>query len=534
MAGIVYPRQQPRATQSRAEVTVWKALGKHLPDGWVAWHSLRLRVNAGWEGEGDFVIANPRRGLLVLEVKGGHIELQDGRWLQNGRPMAPPRDQAHTFTDNLIRRLRRDGTPPPAYGIACAFPDMDFFEGPENGDLQGLVLGGGHLRWLGESLPPVFDKVVPVRPLPPDTRWIDRLHALWGETWVPQVKLRDRVEEAALRCVSLDREQLVMLEMAGENERALVEGKAGSGKTVIAREICFRRAKAGKRVLYLCFTDALAQALGDSLARELGEGAPKAISVRRLAQHIAGGEPDDNPEWLQVLSQASRALKQKPADYDFVVVDEAQDLEPEDWAFVAALVGDGGLWVFRDARQRFWTDRGVPDSLFEGGYSQLSLLKQKRNPPAVAALAESYIDGDLERLTRGDDEVRVVVQDGDFEAALAAQLDRLAELGVAPGEMAVLSAAGQTRSELLHLERAGDHVLRRADAPDADAHVVADTFLRFKGLERPFVILVEPQLALGERYETRLHIAVTRATGSLVVLCPPEAVAADERFARLA
>lgn len=534
MAGIVYPRQQPRATQSLAEKRLWEALTKNLPDGWFAWHSLRLRVGPGWEGEGDFVIVNPERGLLVLEVKGGDIQLQDGQWLQNGRRIAPPRDQAHTFMENLLRELRRAGTPAPAYGIACAFPDSEFSDPPENGDLRGLIIGDRDLPWLREVLPAVFNRVVPVRPLPPDTRWIDRLHALWGETWVPHVKLRDRVEDAAQRCVALDQEQLLMLDFADHNARALVEGQAGSGKTVIAREICFRRARAGARVLYLCFTDALAQAVGDSLARELGDRAPQATSVRRLAQRIAGGEPDDNPEWLQVLSQATAALSQKPSDYDFVVVDEAQDLEQQDWAFVEALVGGGGLWVFRDARQRFWTERGVPDSLVVRDFARLMLLKQKRNPPAVSALAESYIDGDLTRLKPTDHEIRVVTVEGDFETALATQLDLLMAQGAQPGEVAVLSAAGQTRSELLRLQTAGVHSLRRADDPEADAHVVADTFLRFKGLERPFVILVEPQLALDERYRTRMHIAVTRATARLVILCPPEAVAADERFARLA
>ncbi len=32
--------------------------------------------------EGDFIVANPKRGLLVLEVKGGSIEQRIGIWFQ--------------------------------------------------------------------------------------------------------------------------------------------------------------------------------------------------------------------------------------------------------------------------------------------------------------------------------------------------------------------------------------------------------------------------------------------------------------------
>ena len=85
MPGVVYPRGGPRTTVSRAEVSVYEALSKGLPNGWQAWHSLRLRVGSNWEGEGDFVIADPTRGVLILEVKGGRMELRDGLWHQNGR-----------------------------------------------------------------------------------------------------------------------------------------------------------------------------------------------------------------------------------------------------------------------------------------------------------------------------------------------------------------------------------------------------------------------------------------------------------------
>jgi hypothetical protein len=60
--------------------------------------------------------------------------------------------------------------------------------------------------------------------------------------------------------------------------------------------------------------------------------------------------------------------------------------------------------------------------------------------------------------------------------------------------------------------------------------VIADTFLRFKGLERPWVIVVE--LERGRtRYDVRMHVALTRATVGCVVVATGEEIGADQRLA---
>ena len=72
----------------------------------------------------------------------------------------------------------------------------------------------------------------------------------------------------------------------------------------------------------------------------------------------------------------------------------------------------------------------------------------------------------------------------------------------------------------------------RADAADAAENVIADTFLRFKGLERPYVIVAE--LSSGpERYDVRMHVALTRATLACVVVGTEEEIARDPRLAAM-
>ena len=72
-----------------------------------------------------------------------------------------------------------------------------------------------------------------------------------------------------------------------------------------------------------------------------------------------------------------------------------------------------------------------------------------------------------------------------------------------------------------------------ADRPLTE-RLVADTFLRFKGLERPIIVVVEPGDDKAKRqYETRMHIAMTRAMTAVVVIASEEAVAGDPRLAAL-
>jgi hypothetical protein len=102
--------------------------------------------------------------------------------------------------------------------------------------------------------------------------------------------------------------------------------------------------------------------------------------------------------------------------------------------------------------------------------------------------------------------------------------------GMSAGVVAVLSLAGQGDTDLCVGSKIAGHNVVRADDPGADDQIVADTFLRFKGLERPWVVVTE----LGDRrsrYDVRMHIALTRATVGCVVVATADEIARDARLA---
>jgi hypothetical protein len=95
-------------------IPVNAAIASALPADWPAWHSLKIHIKAGDFAEADYVIADPARGMLVLEVKGGTVRKRDGVWLQNERPMKmPPLDQAHRFVRILLGEFGARAGPRP-------------------------------------------------------------------------------------------------------------------------------------------------------------------------------------------------------------------------------------------------------------------------------------------------------------------------------------------------------------------------------------------------------------------------------------
>ena len=536
MPSGLYPRGSPRPTTSRAEQKLHEALARGLPQGWTAWHSLRIRTRRAFEGEGDFVIAVPRRGAILLEVKGGAIEVRDGRWLQNGKPLPKmPRAQALGFRQTLLNKLKELGMGwIPYLAVAVAFPDTPFSNPPGQGDLQGAVIGQQDLPYIGDALREMAARLLTDKYPPRDAKWIDVLHALWGETWTPRLALGDRVRLREDELVPLDADQLAVLDQVDQNDRLLVTGGPGTGKTLLARDLCARFAARDRKPVLLCSTSALAAGLR-------ADGLEAAWTVRELAADLleeagvklgdgAPRESWDAETWDLAAERASEDSVLAPARerFDAVVVDEAQDLADLDWALVRALAGDRPLWAFMDEGQGFWSDRHCPRALFPASFR---LLARYRCPEPLARFADQYREG-AERIEPGPlSELRVVsvTDDSALEMAVAAAIQNALDDGARAADIAVLSLAGRERTTLCAGESIGTISVRRADDASATESVIADTFLRFKGLERPWIIVTE--LGRGShRYDVRMHVALTRATVGCVLVATAEAIGGDGRL----
>jgi len=74
----------------------------------------------------------------------------------------------------------------------------------------------------------------------------------------------------------------------------------------------------------------------------------------------------------------------------------------------------------------------------------------------------------------------------------------------------------------------------RAHDPEACSSVVAETFLRFKGLERPAVIITDLRLAQGKPdYAKRMYISLTRTLSVVRIIDTRNALVRDPEFSPL-
>ena len=109
----LYPRDEIKEKFPASEKKVHKALKEGIPMGWYAWHSMNLRDADNKFTEADFVIADPARGILILEVKGGRIRKEGGHWYQNENILKDsPFNQVHRCRRILRARHCRPWSPP--------------------------------------------------------------------------------------------------------------------------------------------------------------------------------------------------------------------------------------------------------------------------------------------------------------------------------------------------------------------------------------------------------------------------------------
>lgn len=297
-----------------------------------------------------------------------------------------------------------------------------------------------------------------------------RLHQLWGETWIPSLSLGTRAREAQERRFELDGAQCYALDVLMESDRVLVQGGAGSGKTLLAAEAARRHAALGRTVLLLCFTQPLRRWLELRLERAAEVDTVSGFSKRIVEGSGGRVEATDltsSEVWRAIYEQA---MDVAAPDWDVVVVDEAQDLPDEAWFVVEALARGRRLLAFHDPGQGVWKERRPPADLFR---LSLPLPRGQRCPCGVEALARRYLGqpADESAIARAvsDRVLALVPAAGGIARAVGREIDRLLSERVRLEDIGVVWLRGQTASDAVHrLSDLGGHSFVHADAADAE------------------------------------------------------------------
>ncbi len=325
---------------------------------WVVLHSLGItNHNRVIHGEIDFVVLAPNLGLFALEVKGGRVKQESGVWHftdkhgASGRKVRGPFDQAWDGVFSIVASLvdKLDAShrymAEMLYGIGVMFPDItytaisvdeeqwqvfDCNDGRKVGAFVQRVAAGTRRKWEERYGPLRSSKL-------PSTRDVEYIASLLRGDFDKAVAVSVQLRNAEEELVELTKEQYRCLDQIDDNPRCVIQGAAGTGKTLLAIEETKKAAAAGEKVALFCFNANLGEWLRSHFSKMSYSLRPAYVGTfhRYMAQMTLRGsanlrqpcDEDIQRFYTEDLPEAASVALQHGSDkYDKIIIDEAQDL----------------------------------------------------------------------------------------------------------------------------------------------------------------------------------------------------------------
>jgi len=353
--------------------------------------------------------------------------------------------------------------------------------------------------------------------------------AMLRDLLVPRVSIpvpmaQEFLEEEE-QLVLLTHDQSIALRRMARDKRMVITGCAGSGKTMLAVEHAKRLAANGDRVLFSCFSKALAQHLRQ---REKTKGVDffNFHSLCFYLAHRAGvklPEFDGDPPasyWEEDLPEALvQAIDQLGEQYDALIVDEAQDFHTS-WLdalmYTLRNAEYAPVWLFMDDNQRVYDVKlDVPRE-----FRPWDLTVNCRNTQAIHCEVMKKYEGEMQPEALGPPGRDIeLVHSEDQAQAVAAVLERLCgQEEIPPQDVVVLSSHGFKKSRVA---KGLPGRYRLVDERGKLGNNVYCSSIRgFKGLESPVVVLCELEDLDDASVDQQLYVALSRAKNHCVVVVP--------------
>jgi hypothetical protein len=504
----------------KSEQRVCQALLTGLDDSWFVVPQVPV-VAEGTDGEIDIVLVSAEHGVLAVEVKGGVIRIEKGKWFSYDNPMKrSPAQQAVRNKHLLLKRLRsaRVDTDGLFMGHVIALPDVGSVppEGLGTDAPSEIVFAKTSLAHPTEAVTALLRAHTPV----PVDRFERFLAALR-----PDIVLdgsEGRVLQAARsRLDDETRVHLAGLEGLDANQRVLVTGGAGTGKTMLAIRWARRAVQRGERTLVVCFNKPIAER-----TRKLLEDSGATVStfhdvlVQLLEPHGFRIGANPTPEyWRNALTEALAFHADRVGTpFDTIVVDEGQDFYAHWFEALQHLLDPRGpqrLLVVADPAQAIYVQPWAPPPKMV----TMPLVYNLRNCGSIAKVVQRL--GGPTPLPKAPfgDAVRHFEAGGHGEvrAHVRAALHRLCEeYGVPFSQIAVLTTRTEIRNQLLDEPPEGFPLARWEHR--SEDNVLCETVQRTKGLERTAIVLVDLS---GTPDPVLVYVGASRAVSSLSLVGPP-------------
>lgn len=531
-------------TRSDAEREVLEALQRQLPTSEYeilscTEYTADRKKGGITQGEIDVLIFSPKRGILVIEVKGGgiHYDGKARKWYSYDHkrqkhlindPFKQASRASHAICDHLIKRgITSQSAEAIPVGYAVFFPDIVWGENPlPSHAKRQLIMDASQIKNLHKAVVAAFGifRRDYHRSLTDDEAEIVRSTILYPTACVmPTLKSKIHREEA--RFVRMTETQKLILDHLEHCKRLAIRGYAGTGKTLLALEKARRLYHEGLSVAVLCFNRALSEDMRKSLIKysdRVTVSNYHALCWRLCKEAgLPFNPPQDEDEeraiqfWrYQTPLLLLDALKKVETRYDGIIIDEGQDFE-EEWfeslKYILADPENGYYYIFLDPRQTIYCEPGrLPVPL-----SELVLRTNCRNTKSIAELVRQFGDVEINPHPEAPDGEKPVFiwyedQQDQIEKVKGIVANLLEKEGVEPQDIVCLSTHSRKKSCFCEVDKLAGLALTEELVADEDAIRFASLH-RFKGLEANIVLLCDVRGGDDRCKPEHLYVATSRA-----------------------
>ncbi|MCW4001530.1 MAG: NERD domain-containing protein [Candidatus Bathyarchaeota archaeon] len=527
---------------------------------WIILHSLNLSQHTvRLYGEIDFLIMIPQGGIFIMEVKGGDVKCIDGVWHYTNRynaantsnvgPFNQARDAMFSLRSAIGKEFGKGHRfTKILYGFLCAFPHISFNKhsieyeqwqildkdsinkGLEN-FFQNLTIQitnkHKNQKWFSEeeSLPDANDLNLLCDFLRGD---FERVRTV-----------KERLAEFDKEVKKYTEEQYRILDSIQLNERSVIQGSAGTGKTMIAIESAIRAAAEGKTVFLTCFN----RLIGEWMQKQIEEWNDR-ITVSSLHSFLfeqsKGFDYDKTQSsrqdfYRKYLPLLLKDIYQKGISkkFDKLIVDEGQDLIREDYLSLFDSMVSGGLsngsWeIYGDfERQAIYAQVSKTEMvnlLKEYGQHTNFLLKINCRNTKQVGEETSLMSGFemppflLEHLEGIPVEYFFYTDEAHQKSLLAEQLQKLKKNRLPNSESVIISPR---KFESSCVDSVPGFTIReiknnREISPEQPFYGFA-TVQSYKGMESNYVLITDIEDLSSEIARSLLYIAMSRARYGLIL-----------------
>ena len=540
-----------------------------ITKGWYVLHSLDIASHVSQiQGEADFVIIVPEKGVLVLEIKSHDYIKCDERGWWFGNETKPERRgpfaQASTAMHSIRKYLTKknpDFEKIP-FCSAVAFTHYDFkTESIEWHSWQLInrsrLFGGGGISSIVESIldssrehaKQLGKRWASNENYSPSAEECSKISVLLRPKFegIANPKLfRKDMERELLECTE---QQFKALDAMSINSQVVFCGPAGSGKTVLALEAVRRASqdKEKKNILLLCYNNLLSDHL-QRVVNEYDTAEGCSIKVSTMDSILVGAagirlheyDGSEKEYWNELPEIAYGRLLQSNnvSKFDYLVADEMQDLMNADHLDVIDLMLEGGL---KDCEMDLFGDFEGQDIYSGGSKKFIKEFHNNYSPGAQGYLLDencrntfqisSYVqnlgllDPPYNRVLRGDDGIIPAIRfyssaEDQFEK-IDAYLDDVFAEGFKRNDVVILYP--KTKSPCLNLLKESDKWRNQiCEYSHGRTSMTYCSVQAFKGLESPVIILIDFDDVVKKYMTSLLYIGSSRATDRLAVMVHSE------------